>query len=188
MPSLSLYSRDFGDLLITITGANTTKAGWVHLPLEDAYVSQHVALCRPVSDKLSPFLYRYIISESGGRKRLTTDAYGAGKPGLNLDHVRSLVIPIPSLPEQQEIVRLLDEQFTVIEQNEREIDAALKRSAGLRQSILKKAFTGQLVPQDPTDEPASVLLDRIRAEHASQSGPSRRNTKRHPRGTQAGPA
>jgi type I restriction enzyme S subunit len=61
-------------------------------------------------------------------------------------------------------VRLLDEQFTAIEQNEREIDAALKRSEALRQSILKKAFTGQLVPQVPTDEPASALLQRIRAE------------------------
>ncbi|MCX6874857.1 MAG: hypothetical protein NTW21_13770 [Verrucomicrobia bacterium] len=59
---------------------------------------------------------------------------------------------------------MLDEQFTVIEQNEREIDAALKRSEVLRQSILKKAFTGQLVPQNPTDEPVSALLGRIRKE------------------------
>jgi len=68
------------------------------------------------------------------------------------------------LPEQQEIVRLLDAQFEVIEQNEREIDAALKRSEALRQSILKKAFTGHLVPQDPTDESGSTLLTRIQAE------------------------
>jgi type I restriction enzyme S subunit len=154
----------YGDLLITITGANTTKAGWVSTQLDEAYVSQHVALCRPVSDSLSPFLYRYIIADAGGRKRLTADAYGAGKPGLNLDNVRSLTVPLPSLPEQQEIVRLLDEQFEVIERNERELDAALERSAALRQAILKKAFTGRLVPQDPSDEPASALLARLRAE------------------------
>ncbi|MCU0796793.1 MAG: restriction endonuclease subunit S [Akkermansiaceae bacterium] len=79
-----------------------------------------------------------------------------------------LPITFPSLHEQREIVRLLDEHFTVIEQNEREIDAALKRSAALRQSILKKAFTGQLVPQDPTDEPATALLNRIRLERLLQ--------------------
>jgi len=61
----------------------------------------------------------------------------------------------------------------VIEQNEREIDAALKRSEALRQSILKKAFTGQLVPQDPTDEPASALLARIRKEHTTHSTPKK---------------
>jgi type I restriction enzyme S subunit len=170
----------YGDLLITITGANTTKAGWVSTKLDEAYVSQHVALCRPTSDALSPFLYRYIVAEAGGRKKLTTDAYGAGKPGLNLDNVRSLTVPLPSLPEQQEIVRLLDEQFEVIERNEREIDAALQRSEALRQSILHRAFTGKLVPQDPADEPATELLARLRAERAadlsrkSTAKPSRR--------------
>lgn len=69
-----------------------------------------------------------------------------------------------SLTEQQEIVRLLDEQFEVIERNERELDAALKRSEALRQAILKKAFTGRLVPQSPADEPAPTLLARLRAE------------------------
>jgi len=69
-----------------------------------------------------------------------------------------------SFPEQQEIVRLLDEQFEVIERNERELDGALRQSEALRQSILKKAFTGRLVSQSPADEPASALLTRLRAE------------------------
>lgn len=79
--------------------------------------------------------------------------------------------PLPlvlcSLPEQQEIVRLLDEQFEAIERNERELDAALQRSEALRQAILKKAFSGRLVPQDPADEPATTLLARLRTERES---------------------
>ncbi len=96
---------------------------------------------------------------------------------IGQDRVGAIITPLCSLPEQQEIVRLLDEQFTVIEQNEREIDAALKRSAALRQSILKKVFTGQLVPQDPADEPASALLERIRKERAATPSTTSRRTK-----------
>jgi len=59
---------------------------------------------------------------------------------------------------------LLDEQFEVIERNEREIAGALRQSEALRQAILQKAFTGRLVPQNPADEPASTLLARLRAE------------------------
>lgn len=92
-----------------------------------------------------------------------------------------LPLAVCSLPEQQEIVRLLDEQFEVIERNEREIDAALRRSEALRQSILHRAFTGKLVPQDPADEPATELLARLRAGKAKAtteaSGKKSRNRR-----------
>ncbi len=91
----------------------------------------------------------------------------AGQSGVSGGDVKAMPVPICSLPEQQEIVRLLDEQFEVIERNEREINAALQQSEALRQAILKKAFTGRLVPQSPADEPASTLLARLRAERAT---------------------
>lgn len=73
---------------------------------------------------------------------------------------------------------MLDEQFEVIERNEREIDAALKRSEALRQAILKKAFTGCLVSQDPADEPAATLLARITAARAAASKPVKGRSKK----------
>jgi type I restriction enzyme S subunit len=112
-------------------------------------------------------------------KQLEQLIHGVGRPRINTTQLGESFIPVCSLPEQHEIVRLLDEQFTVIEQNEREIDAALKRSAALRQSILRKAFTGQLVPQDPTDEPAAKLLALIRKEReTSAQQPSKWTAKK----------
>jgi len=155
------------DLLVTIVGANTGDVCRVDHEFEDYYVCQSVALLRPAESATAKYLELYMNSKEHGQKQFDQWMYGQGRPHLSFDQLRSTAICLPSLPEQQEIVRLLDEQFTVIEQNEREIDAALKRSAALRQSILKKAFTGQLVPQDPTDEPASALLERIRAQRAT---------------------
>ena len=68
----------------------------------------------------------------------------------------------------------VERQFSFIEAAERAVDAALVRSAGLRRSVLKAAFEGRLVPQDPSDEPASVLLERIAAERAAAPKVSRR--------------
>ncbi len=113
------------------------------------------------------------------RSRIEKYAPATAQKNINLTTLESLVVPLCSLPEQQEIVRLLDEQFEAIERNEREIDAALKRSEALRQAILKKAFTGQLVPQDPADEPASTLLARIRTEHETSASSSGRGVQKN---------
>lgn len=108
------------------------------------------------------------------------DIKGGLLKNYHLEDLRLARVPLCSLPEQQEIVRLLDEQFEVIERNERELDAALKRSEALRQAILKKAFTGRLVPQAPSDEPASTLLTRLRAERTTDF-PARRATRGQPK-------
>src|SRR5439155_16287219 len=75
-----------------------------------------------------------------------------------------LPLPLPPLPEQQRIVAEVERRLSVIDELEATFATNLKRADRLRQAILKRAFEGKLVPQDPTDEPASVLLERIRLE------------------------
>jgi type I restriction enzyme S subunit len=92
-----------------------------------------------------------------------------GKQTTNLASINKGVLggfPIPLLPlqEQSEIIRLVEEKLSVCDYMLSEIDDQFARASALRQSILKQAFSGQLVAQDPADEPASVLLERIRAE------------------------
>jgi len=153
-----------GDVLITITGANVTKTGVVKSELGTAYVSQHVALCRPGPSLVPMFLYWYLLSEAHGRRQLNEAAYGAGKPGLNLDNIKSVVFPLPSPKEQAIVVERIEAALSIEQELSESIDSELQRTRALRQSILKKAFSGQLVAQDAKDEPASVLLERIRAE------------------------
>jgi type I restriction enzyme S subunit len=109
-------------------------------------------------------LYWYLLSEAHGRRQLNEAAYGAGKPGLNLDNIKSVAISLPSAQEQAIVVERIEAALSVEQSFSESIDSELQRTNALRQSILKRAFSGQLVAQDAADEPASLLLERIRVE------------------------
>jgi type I restriction enzyme S subunit len=162
--ALARCNPEFGDILIVSRGATVGRMCVVKTK-ETFCLLGSVILLKPTACFDSLFL-NYAIKAPRINRVLIGISGSTAQQAIYLRDIKDVAIPSTSLPEQREIVRLLDEQFTVIEQNEREIDAALKRSAALRQSILKKAFTGQLVPQDPTDEPASALLERIRKERS----------------------
>jgi type I restriction enzyme S subunit len=89
------------DLLVTITGANVTKAAHVTFEMEEAYVSQHVGLVRPVMPATAVYIYSWIVSPSQGRRELLRLAYGAGKPGLNLENLRTLIVALPPVRESK---------------------------------------------------------------------------------------
>jgi type I restriction enzyme S subunit len=97
---------------------------------------------------------------------------------LNLTTLKSFPVPAPPLAEQRRIVAEVERQLSLADAMAAEIDRALKRSAVLRRSILDLAFGGRLVPQDPSDEPASVLLERIRAERAAAESATGRRPRR----------
>ena len=156
--------------MVTITGANVTKSTLVEKPIADAYVSQHVALVRLKDIRISKFIFRSVIDPTHGRKQLLAAAYGQGKPGLNLDNIKDVVVGLPPLAEQQEIVRRVEKLFALADQIEARYAKAAAQVAKLTPSLLAQAFRGALVPQNPHDEPASALLERLRSQSPSKKG------------------
>ena len=87
---------------------------------------------------------------------------GIGQPNVNSQILSKIYLPLPPFQEQQLIVSEIDRRFSIIDSMEKTIDSSLLEASRLRQSILKRAFEGKLVPQDPSDEPANILLERIK--------------------------
>lgn len=120
----------------------------------------------------------FYLGSGLGRERLTSDAkWAVNQASINQQDIRKTPIPLPPQAEQRQIVELLSSQHEAMERQSAAIGIAFKQSAAQRQNILRAAFAGQLVPQDPNDEPASVLLERIRAERAAVKKPRGRKTK-----------
>lgn len=101
----------------------------------------------------------------------------AGQANLTLELCRDLPLPLMPVSEQQQVTAEVERRLSIADATEKTITHALARAARLRQAILKRAFEGRLVPQDPNDEPASELLKRIQAERAKEM-PAQRKPRR----------
>ena len=102
----------------------------------------------------------YILRSRHGRNEIEELATGNQYSMRNIsqDNIRRIRLPIPSISEQNEIISQIEGFFSIVEELERVIDQNLKRADRFRQSILKLAFEGKLVPQNPNEEPDSLLL------------------------------
>jgi type I restriction enzyme, S subunit len=139
-------------------------------PLPMVSVPSFIALAANVGDS------RKFIA-----KRIRTTA---GQAGVSGSDVKELPVPLPPSFEQETISETVEDQLSVIEHLEADLDAKMTSTQALRQAILRHAFTGMLLPQDPSDEPASELLKRIaaaREQHARQAAAAKRSNGRQRR-------
>ena len=160
-----------GTVMLAMIGEGKTRGQAAILDVAAAH-NQNTAAIRVSESGCAPeFLYFYLCLQYEITRKLGS---GNNQKALNKERVSDIRIPFFSLAEQQALVQLVDEKLSVIDQLEHTITTSLQQAEALRQSILKKAFSGQLVPQHPDDEPASVLLERIRAERDAQQPAPRR--------------
>ena len=160
-----------GDLLIALTRpitSNQLKISRYPPGLRDSFLNQRVAALRPIIGDLTVLFYfamRAPYFLAGVRQRTSETL----QPNMSPNALKVLAVPIPSsLEETKVIVEVVTSQLAAINGQLRDLERALKQSTAQRQNILRAAFAGQLVPQDPNDEPASALLARIRAERAAR--------------------
>lgn len=163
---LKSHSVSGGDILITKMG---DPPGDCAVYPEDAPYAIITADCLKfrVWDTFADRKFvAHILSSAAIRRQLGSITQGVAQKKISVARFKTVVIPLPNLTEQTEITRILDARLEAADKMAAEIDAALARADALRQSILKRAFAGDLVPQDPNDEPASELLARIKLERA----------------------
>jgi type I restriction enzyme S subunit len=164
-PSAKSIARP-GDVLMNIVGPPLGKIATIPVSAPEWNINQAISLFRPSARILSGWIT--IVLEGGDNLRnIINETKGsAGQVNISLSQCRSFIFPVPSIEEQNEIVHRVEQLFAFADQLETKVASAKSRIDKLNQSILAKAFRGELVPQDPNDELASVLLERIRAQRA----------------------
>lgn len=161
---LDRYRVRSGDMLFSRM-ASVGRAGLVTPQFEGAIINYHLMRLRLASAVISPSYFVYFVKGSTTVQDYVREVnHGATRDGINTEQLSGLPIALPPLKEQEEIVRKIEEYLSFKEYEQSVIDQSLKRISRLKQSILEEAFKGRLVDQNPEDEPASVLLQRIQAE------------------------
>ena len=150
------------DILISIT-ADVGMIGLVREDM-DAYINQHVALARPKDNLYAEFLAWYFVSDVG-LKQMQNKQRGATKIGLGLQDIRSIILKIPSLPEQHEIVRLIDALLARERAAQQATEQALASIDLMKKSILARAFRGELGTNKASEASALELLKQVLAEN-----------------------
>ena len=151
------YSVSEPTLIIGRVGA---KCGITHITTANSWVTDNALIASPLIRSFSKHYFLYLLEY----QNLNTLGSSTGQPVISGGKIYPVQVPLPTLAEQEKIADSIEKTQSSIEDLKVEIENQLIRANALRQSILKKAFSGQLVAQNSHDEPASVILERIKAE------------------------
>ncbi|RWM02186.1 restriction endonuclease subunit S [Mesorhizobium sp.] len=156
-----------GDLMVTRTGATIGKCAAYEATMGPALPSAYLIRVRLNLSEADPRFVTLFLLSPEGQRQLLDGRTAVAQPNINADAITSVRLPVPPLKEQRAIVARVERMFAWIDRLAAEATSARRLIDHLDRSVLAKAFRGELVPQDPADEPASVLLERIRAERGA---------------------
>jgi type I restriction enzyme S subunit len=164
-----------GDLIITTEAPVGEAALYPHG--ETYLLTRRVLACQTLGVRNQYLLY-FFYSELA-KKYLDKQSRGTTVPRILKPILLSMPVSLPPILEQDKIVKEIEKRYSIADEIEKTVEHTLKQAERLRQSILKKAFEGKLVPQNPNDEPAHLLLERIKAEKAKKTKKSRKKSEKY---------
>ena len=157
----TLRLNPIGSVLIAMYGATTGKLGLLNI---EATTNQACCACIPFSGINNRFLFFYLLSQ---KQNIQEKAEGGAQPNISKEKLINILFPLPPLSEQRRIVEKIEELLALVddlETNKTDLQSYIKQA---KSKVLEMAIRGELVPKNPEDEPASVLLERIKKEQKS---------------------
>jgi type I restriction enzyme S subunit len=165
---LKRHTLRANDILVSSFVADEMRVCLFPSHLDAEAINKADCFCiRPNRKLVSPRFVELRLASSDTFKALEKEVHGATRPRISLSQLRQLSFRLPSMEEQVAVVRRVETLFTWIDRLATEATSSRRLIDRLDQAVLAKAFRGELVPQDPEDEPASALLERIRAERGA---------------------
>ena len=166
-----------GDILISCAGT-IGKIAVVPEHIQKGIINQALLKIRLDPNLVVTKYFLYLFGSNPIQKRILHDARGSAmKNFASIKELKQIKFPLPPLNEQKRIVTKIEESLSLIEKNDKLVGLLSFQITSIKKSILRQAFEGKLVPQDPNDEPAEILLQKIRQEKQKIISQTKRGKK-----------
>jgi type I restriction enzyme S subunit len=162
--ALDKFRLGSGDIVFARSGATTGKSFLIQNCPQDAVFASYLIRLRIRESATNSKYLAFFLQSPRYWQFISQNVAGIAQPNCNASKLATLELPLAPLAEQERIVEEVERRLSVIDEVETLLAANRTRADRVRQAILKRAFEGKLVPQDPRDEPATVLVERIRAQ------------------------